>query len=60
MLLPMTDDSSYVPLSKSDEKLSAEKNITGDPPAAGLYAPWSVIIPNGELNVYKCLSTLNM
>ena len=29
-------DSSYVPLSKPDEKLSAETNITGDPPAAGL------------------------
>ena len=29
-------DSSYGPLSKSDEKLRAEKNNTGDPPAAGL------------------------
>ena len=28
---------SYGPLSKSDEKLRAEKNNTGDPPAAGLY-----------------------
>ncbi len=30
-------DSSYGALSKSDEKLRAEKNNTGDPPAAGLF-----------------------
>ncbi len=36
---PWWIDSSYVPLSKPDEKLRAEKNNTGDPPAAGLLCP---------------------
>ena len=47
-------DSSYGALSKSDEKLRAEKNYTGDPPAAGLLyeAPCHLFCRNNAPTIF--------
>ncbi len=45
-------DSSYVPLSKSDDKLSAEKNITDTPSAPAL------MVVNGQIrNIFQDVKT---
>ena len=46
-------DSSYVPLSKSDEKLRAEKNITEDPPAPGLMVAFISLMKKKMLKYNK-------